>query len=511
MTLHLREINFPNGTIDFWPYSGLQKLNEVIFAECHLQRIGKKSLTMFDSLAVKNYHFKNFEVDEIDGDTLESFEMIDSVYFHNVTIHKMGSNFFHSKMLSSHVQSIHLSYFPDNLIMDDLFENNIVFWKLIRLYIRCRLRNFRVIAPSNFSKFPAIQQLDMSDCGIVIILDNSFDSMYGTLENLQLKSNKLVEVPYAIMQILDRIDKPRDIMINLYMVPFVCSCDFYALKTTALFNLQILAKSSFLLHSLMFCIDDFDKNAITTSVSSIESIERQCGNTQTMSDQKLCAKGLNLRNSTYARFVIKLDLRKENVIIRSFVPHQYRLWIYSFTRLDEYISQWGNLDHLCLKKEFVESAFKCLILKNETEVIAATWDGHRTSINIICVSYVMGGPKRFWPMHCISYFILPDGEHDGMGLAYFIVLIIFSVIGGIGLGLVFVQPCYAVINSLSFGNNNNSVRFVFKRLCAMELFDNLFILALIPMPSIHIQPCHTMIMMITITKVFNPKTVSIST
>lgn len=279
-------------------------------------------------------------------------------------------------------------YVPKNLYMDIMFGYR-SYWNISSLVLRSNSPNFRVLAPSNFSYFPHLQKLDISASGVEFIMPDTFKYVSNTLTELLLMQNRLKSVECILFPFIEHTSQNKGAFLSLMKNNITCDCAFYQLRNIIDWNLNYIQPKN--LYIRISCAAD-----ITNVAHNV------CHEIQKIKTDKICRIGDGRVYYAYTKFTIRKSVMENQIILNGPPGSKYRLFAFSITNSFGINSQENVLENICLRKGTPEIENKCLLLKNATESIDLD-DIALASITTFCINYVSGCPKRFWPLHCVTY------------------------------------------------------------------------------------------------------------
>lgn len=282
---------------------------------------------------------------------------------------------------------VHLTFefVPEYLNMDLMFSSSKTNWAITDMALKSKHSQMRTIAASNFTRLPCLRQLVISASSVETILDDAFDYLKN-LRVLNLAENNIKVLPVETFnRLIDRTGIGLTFTIGLHGNPFECTCETKEWRSIVELN-EWEGKGNIQVY--MPCGLIADRHA--------------CPNMQTIREPRICLPSELVHS--YSKFVIKVDSDRDELIVTAPSPRKYRLFVQHLMNENEFNSKWGAALGKCPKKGFLEKAVTCLLLRNEQEALSlARLSPNAAIIRIICINYVTGGWKRFWPLHCLSH------------------------------------------------------------------------------------------------------------
>lgn len=318
-------------------------------------------------------------------------------------------------------------------------------WSIYYLELTGRDMKSGIIAPSNFTSLPLLSQLYLTNFGIETILDHSFDTIAHKLTALSLEGNHLKFIDSNSFRKIIEWVSPKPLTIYLLNNQFECNCDFY--KIESIFKLILNDLNNRMLVYYFKCQTKGARNELAETKKSL--IDGCRTGLQIIHTSKLCLD--NRKSPTFYYPLFRMTVDRQNNGLRIKAPNNndgYRLWVQQLVDHSEFNLKWGYSSDKCPKKGYIQISTKCLLLKNNSEFIPLERLLQGADTIGICVNYVSAGPKRFWPLHCITYSILPDVQASGISsYAMTLVITLSSLLGTIS-GLAFTRTVYRTFPSL---------------------------------------------------------------
>lgn len=150
----------------------------------------------------------------------------------------------------------------------------------------------------SFTAIPNVRELDLSDCGILVIGESSFQALGSNLKLLNLERNGLKTLPSDIFSSLSLISSPSPqqldesyLMIRLSGNPWECNCTLSHLKDLLIANANFVGEElvcatpediiNYPIREAIFCPSIVTTTLATTEVTTVaidddNGIEKEC-------------------------------------------------------------------------------------------------------------------------------------------------------------------------------------------------------------------------------------------
>lgn len=243
------------------------------------------------------------------------------------------------------------------------------------------------LTKSNLTSLGAISSIDFSDCGIASLETGLFDRFAGTLRNIVLHGNKLTTLPPRIFnRLIDLIPDDavayKNLRVSLSANPFICNCDFYET-----FGHLILPTY---MQAILYV---FQTKCINLAMPLV------CPQLQYLNPYKFQPSLFPPEVLVYSKFILKIDVARQELIIRTAVADRFRVWLQVGNDFE-----FDDASTSCPNSVRLKAQVYCVYLqKNETKVSIARFAIQKT-ITMVCISYISSYYRRFWPLHCISVY-----------------------------------------------------------------------------------------------------------
>lgn len=289
---------------------------------------------------------------------------------------------------------LYMQYVPEHLNMDMMF-GAFGEWRLAAVTLQSNHNQMRTIAASNFTGLKYLIDFELSRSQVDTIMDGAFDSIVNSLKGLDLRYNNFKVFPYqAITGLIDQLLGNNLIFhFNFDDNPFECTCEMMDLWDIVELN-QLLS------------IRIFVKMPCRGMRSRLK-----CQPSQTIHYTDRCFPSMPAHS--YSNFNIRMNKQQDQIVIASPGYRKYRLFVHDFIDEEVSVSNRGYLlKRWCPSTDFARRHVKCLTLHDANETVPLSYFGEIEGVNrMICINYVIAGPRRFWPLHCISQrFRLDEGK-----------------------------------------------------------------------------------------------------
>lgn len=243
------------------------------------------------------------------------------------------------------------------------------------------------LGPNNFTGLKALQDMDIVSCGIVMIMENTFEYIGETLKRLDLTGNNLKIVRGDVFHPF--LDSKKSLrlyskFINLHSNPMECSCAFYALRNMTLISFGYTKYQLDIMKCRNSDANDIDDMHMT-----------KCDTSQLIHSRRFHVANAGVDIYAYPRFQINLILKDTCLMIRQFSRGKYRLLIQNHNEPDD------RKKTRCPNKWWMLESVHCLLLRDSIEKIPIAKYIRNSKLTTFCVIYVSAF-KRIWPLHCTT-------------------------------------------------------------------------------------------------------------
>lgn len=178
----------------------IELLNEIIFENCVVETLDILSTTYYHQNHFFEISFRNTKNLDFSRNFFWHFQRLRKLLFFDSTIENISGSL--KGGIPSISELVFVHSFPQKIMLVDFFSPNDLFSALKSLKIERPLSNFHTISTDNIAItiIPFLEILELTYCGIEIILDHSFDSITSTLRKLNLSGNLLKTIPPALLR-----------------------------------------------------------------------------------------------------------------------------------------------------------------------------------------------------------------------------------------------------------------------------------------------------------------------
>lgn len=175
--------------------------------------------------------------------------------------------------LAQRLSYFFLDGFPDEMQFVKVF-GSYPLNALQTISIHAELNDYeKMFGPPTFSQLTAIKVLDISQCGINIILPNTFDAIGKTATHINLSHNLLKVIQARLFTVFFNTAKLKgQSMLSISYNPITCSCDFYEMRNLTLLNMEYFYGSAEKFMKELAC-----RSAAPVALSQIAIIYRKSG------------------------------------------------------------------------------------------------------------------------------------------------------------------------------------------------------------------------------------------
>lgn len=244
--------------------------------------------------------------------------------------------------------------------------------------------NFHTLAPNHLRNLEnnKLQGLHLQDCGIEIILNQTFDSIGKHLSALDLSRNKIKHIyleqfgSYIFGRTSSRI-------LYLQENPIVCDCNSLLVKSVWHLN---YASRSYMGSGIHCRSSHFSENLV-----------EDCPRLQTMQMKKLHTEiqseiaSMQMENLVYPKFILKVEREVSDLVIRTVEIAQFKLLKIRYRR--------SKIK--CPNKSWLQMNAKCWLLRNNNETMHIEDEFNRESeftlVSVFHLTYL-----RVWPLHLMT-------------------------------------------------------------------------------------------------------------
>lgn len=409
----MRELQFPNATLNSHWFRGHIAISRYIFSHCNIKIINSFE-TEHGSRNNLELEFRDMTIDTIQSDAFY-FEFLNGVSFKDTTVDKIDISF----LARYHhcLKYFQFDILPIQFNLNKIFDGH-KFKALTSLVVSTPHDQLNIIDATNFTNLPHIVELELNNCGIKFIRKNAFHSIANTLEKLYLRNNQLHSLqPWAFNAIIDR-NLLTTIIVDLSHNKLNCDCKF----------LELIALGAWYERGWKSNIFD----AVCINKHHLPK-PNQCENVQVIQPTTFSLPQ-HYPKFMYSKFRIHVQKDRQNLWIRTPVQSRYRVWMYNFMNDSIYNAKWGYSTKKCLAKGYLKSVSKCLIINGGDTLIPIEPVIDRSEIKMFCVSYVYGGQiKMFWPLHCVA--VGPNRIIMSYSYVNMLIYVTIIIVGGAVVGL----------------------------------------------------------------------------
>lgn len=218
-------------------YNGRRTINVLSLFHCQLSHIEPNA---FDSepfrytnqLAIVNNTALTFNDEMFNG-----LNHMNRLQIHTTKIFNVNVDFL--RPIAQRLNYFFLDGFPDDMQFEKTF-GSYPLEALQTISIHTELSDwYRVIGPATFSQLTAIKVLDISKCGIHIILPNTFDAIGKTVTHINLSYNRLKFIQARLFTVFFSTAKLKgQSILSISYNPIICSCDLYEMRNLTLLNME---------------------------------------------------------------------------------------------------------------------------------------------------------------------------------------------------------------------------------------------------------------------------------
>lgn len=295
--------------------------------------------------------------------------------------------------------------FPRERTLIDFLGRDVTYKRLNTVKIDHPTSPFYSISAENFTSTPFLKILELINCGIEKIMDNSFDSIVATLQMLNLSGNLLIAIPPTLLRDVISHVSSQFAGIDLSDNPLVCQSELEMMIEMGFWRSTTLNRSI------------FDPKP-TCDGASNQTVRHR--NTSIIHPEKLCLN-LNVSYFFYPKYSIKLNEPLRILTIKSARTDAYRILMKANISPTPYKSKWGYSNEKCPKKVLLREAIKCFLVSESIELPVRGYLKN-SKMNLICINYLSGHVTSFWPLSCILF----ADQHLDAGFSAMLVCIYFG-------------------------------------------------------------------------------------
>lgn len=417
--LTLAHIQFPHNKLQLHQLAPVETMT---FLNCGFQFIDQTSFENVQD-TVKILTFMNMALENINLEVSMLFPNLKEFIMRNTSVRFYDVDF----LLRIRATLTYLEMHPliDNTNLDIFQGAN--FKKLEHIKINSILTQFKVIEAANFSSISFLKTIDLSFCHIEFIAPETFDHL--TLTYLSLEGNHLTTSQLSFLKnIMNRMLQNFG-SINLNDNRFICDCELYLYRNISYWKMDKLNQSAF--EPELQC----EKNL---------NVSLKCNGVQEIRPTQICASRVKFELYTFPKFDIKINEHDQSYVIKQSQNRNYRIWFQNVINFSEFNSKWGYEESKCPRKGYLITDTQCIQLQNKTEVIAINDHIPHSKFKILCINIVNGGPKKIWPLHCVTHrnFVYENHTNTVLNMTVYV----FSVTIGIILAplIIFIGRKYAL-------------------------------------------------------------------
>lgn len=394
VSLVLVSVRFPNDTLYLDLYKGKRGIKELVLIKCFLKNMFLRSILIAPfqilEITLKRIKFNECVFNLISTPRIGYIRsMTQNIIFYNSKIFHFNSKFFHDDPI--YFESLELDKLYDDTNLNDLFTGKYIVI-VENLLVRSSSRLFHLLASQNFSVITGLISVDLAQCGIRVIEEDTFRHISNTLEVIKLEQNMLTTITYRMFYPLIEHEPEKNIVVNLLLNPFSCSCDFFEYKLV--------------IDWIYHYNRDHENRDLKCMGSEISTIN--CPSMQLIDLNKLCNNCTateEIDHQKYAqKFQLKLILPQKVLVIDTLVRRKYRVWIQNLVNPFDFNIKWGYTPQKCPPYTFIRKYIQCFIFENAIENISFSALKKFSSSNLtqICINFILTGQKSMWPIHCIT-------------------------------------------------------------------------------------------------------------
>lgn len=371
----MRDVKFrPSSLREGW-YLGQLMINYLRFQECSFSSIEDKAFKIDPLFSLTSLSFIDSRKFIFDIDAFSKFNNLQNLTFDRTRISLFGRPHF----IKAFKDTLHL------LELISMYEETTLS-VLFQKYVMRELRVLRIISTinrlddlnaSNFTVLPNLNTLELRQCKLRAIADNTFDELHRTLQYLDLRDNHLTSLPINIFnKIIYNI-----LGIHLDDNPWVCHENLTAVS--------LKLKKMDILFDITTCTDK--PNIPTIKPTTIDQTTYRT--TITLDKQK-CVRDLLPKR---AKFSIRYNDRFKTICIESFqsAPSEHFNMIVLF------------FSH-CVTNQTFETCRQrktkwCSKIKTSTGSIISIPlpQAQNRVVHSVCV--IREYSKDLHPLHCLSF------------------------------------------------------------------------------------------------------------
>lgn len=191
VSLRLAKIRFVNNQMTNDWYIGQHYLFCLQLQECNIEAIHEDAFTDYAFARLKVLIFKRNKAPmHIYDHALEGIRLLEKVAFIETHISNMHRHIFHSII---GLLEIDIDRWPNAIGLNDMF-NERKYRKMHTLKlsnVEVPQTKFHVLSADNFTTFRCLRHLSLTNCGIEIIKEHTFDMIGETLQHLNLNRNRI--------------------------------------------------------------------------------------------------------------------------------------------------------------------------------------------------------------------------------------------------------------------------------------------------------------------------------
>lgn len=281
-----------------------------------------------------------------------------------------------------------------------------------------------ILASNNFTGLAVVQEMHLVRCGIIGIMDGTFDFIGETLLNIDLTGNQLFTVTMDLFRVfLDEFSNMQYPVKCLTLLgnPLICNHEFYKLRNVTVITFGYLSGNYGSIRCENIAIGDNNEFNISN-------------NLQTLHTKRWHLNHAEIEVYAYPKFQLKFDKKKITLIVKQLHKSRYRLLVQNYSKTD--------IESLrkCPNKWMISKSISCLLLKNMTEIIAIQNYMNNFDPIMFCIIYISFNRKT-WPLHCTTIHTLFRDPSTNFSWIWsqlpFTILLWFAIsITGLFLGLI---------------------------------------------------------------------------
>lgn len=387
-SLSLRKINFPNSTLSPGWYNGDNPFIalELIGNDIEIIKTGAFDAEPFKEL--RELTFLNNPTVEFEHQIFRNLRKLEVLIFRFTIIKNMDT-----KLLQPVDRTlIHLSYFGLPVMNSfDYMLGKVRFSKLVQVRMHSTSTEaLKILGPSNFTSLLVLKYLDLSHCGIEVILNQTFDFLGETVEVINLEFNELSAINAKLFHIY--LDRQFLFHKKLFLTgnPFICDCDFFEYRNMTSMNLFENKKISHCYKNLS-CVHSVD----STETEQNRTGHLKCHKMSTIHVAKICQYHSQFEINAHPKFHLSFQKERESISLKTHVIGSFRLLVKNLELVN------SRPKKRCPSRELIHKYAKCYILSKEERAMPFTKFLAQSKISTFFVIHV-SSKKTVWPLNCMT-------------------------------------------------------------------------------------------------------------